>query len=317
MRHPKLLSLISIITNNSAENLNKKRENNMNKVAHRIYLTGLSFIVIIALVAITLKGYQYYKISLEERFFHPDHIILKPSGFWGHGMGIVGSLFMILGVSLYMARKRYRVFSRLGFLKHWLEFHIFLCTLGPILVLFHTAFKFGGIVAISFWSMVAVFLSGIIGRFIYIQIPRTIEGRELSLSEVRGMKGDISETLRNSIQLDEGSLKIIADSIRIKAELNNGNFIVRTFRKYLSDRNSLRNVRAVLKKNSLSKSHRIEVLKLVNSEISLNRRIERLTIMQNMFKYWHVAHLPFALVMLVIMVIHVAVTIVFGYRWIF
>ena len=87
-----------------------------------------------------------------------------------------------------MARKRYRILSRIGLLKHWLEFHIFLCTLGPILVLFHTAFKFGGLVAISFWSMVAVFLSGIIGRFIYLQIPRTIEGRELSLNEVRDMK---------------------------------------------------------------------------------------------------------------------------------
>jgi hypothetical protein len=30
-----------------------------------------------------------------------------------------------------------------------------------------------------------------------------------------------------------------------------------------------------------------------------------------------VAHLPFALVMLVIMIVHVIVTIVFGYRWIF
>jgi hypothetical protein len=39
--------------------------------------------------------------------------------------------------------------------------------------------------------------------------------------------------------------------------------------------------------------------------------------MQKLFKYWHVAHLPFALVMLVIMVVHVAVSIVFGYTWIF
>ena len=70
-------------------------------------------------------------------------------------------------------------------------FHIFLCTLGPILVLFHTSYKFGGLVVISFWSMVAVFLSGIIGRFIYIQIPRTIEGRELSLNEIREMKSDV------------------------------------------------------------------------------------------------------------------------------
>jgi hypothetical protein len=289
----------------------------MNKTAHRIYIIVLSLIVMLALAAIINKGYSYYKISLEERFFHPDHVILKPSGIWGHGMGIIGSLCMILGVSMYMARKRYRIFSRWGFLKHWLEFHIFLCTLGPILVLFHTSFKFGGIVAISFWSMVAVFLSGVIGRFIYIQIPRSIEGRELSLNEIRGMKGDIGDTLINSIQLDVESHKVIVDSIKVKSEHDQNNFLVRTFRKYWDDRKSLRKVRYVLKKNNLPKIQRKEMLDLVKNEISLNKRIERLTVMQNMFKYWHVAHLPFALVMLVIMVIHVGVTIVFGYRWIF
>jgi len=100
----------------------------MNKSAHRIYISILSIIVVIALAAIINKGYTYYRISMEERFFHPDHTTLKPSGLLGHGMGILGSFFMILGVSLYMARKRYRIFTRLGFLKHWLEFHIFLCT---------------------------------------------------------------------------------------------------------------------------------------------------------------------------------------------
>jgi hypothetical protein len=34
-------------------------------------------------------------------------------------------------------------------------------------------------------------------------------------------------------------------------------------------------------------------------------------------RYWHVAHLPFALIMLVIMLIHVAVALIFGYNWIF
>jgi len=289
----------------------------MNKTAHRIYLSVLSLIVVLALIVIISKGYAYYKISMEERYFNPDHNALKPSGIWGHGMGIIGSLFMILGVSLYMARKRYRIFSRIGILKHWLEFHIFLCTLGPILVLFHTSFKFGGIVAISFWSMVAVFLSGIIGRFIYIQIPRTIEGRELSLNEVRGLKGDIGDTLINSVQLDAESHRVIVESIKVKVELHHSNIFSRTIKKYLDDRKSLRTIKSVLKKNNLPKVHRVMVINLVKNEISLNRRIERLTLMQNMFKYWHVAHLPFALVMLVIMVIHVAVTIVFGYRWIF
>lgn len=291
--------------------------NIMNKTAHRIYIAGLSLIVLLVLLAIINKGFQYYNVSLEERFFHPDHTTLKPSGLLGHGMGIIGSLCMILGVSLYMVRKRYRMFSRVGILKHWLEFHIFLCTLGPILVLFHTAFKFGGIVAISFWSMVAVFLSGIIGRFIYIQIPRTIEGRELSLSEVRNMKGDISQKLNDSSGLDEASRSVIADSVKSRTEFSQTNSIVRFIKRITDDRRSLRKVKTVLKNNKLPKSQRAAILDLVRNEISLNRRIERLQLMQNLFKYWHVAHLPFALVMLVIMVIHVAVTIVFGYKWIF
>jgi hypothetical protein len=73
----------------------------------------------------------------------------------------------------------------------------------------------------------------------------------------------------------------------------------------------------VLKSNHIAHEQFKQIMNLVKSEISLNRRIERLNTMQNLFKYWHVAHLPFALVMLVIMVIHVVVTIVFGYRWIF
>jgi len=58
-------------------------------------------------------------------------------------------------------------------------------------------------------------------------------------------------------------------------------------------------------------------LKLLNQRYDKKLRIDRLQTMQMLFKHWHVAHLPFALIMLIIMVIHVAITITFGYRWIF
>ena len=286
-------------------------------IAHRIFLSTLVAIVFVATILLIFKGISYYNVSLEERVYHPDHALLKPSGTMGHGMGIIGSSFMIIGMLSYMIRKRYRLFSRLGLLKHWLEFHIFLCTLGPILVLFHTAYKFGGLVAISFWSMVAVFMSGIIGRFIYIQIPRSIEGRELSLNEVKEMKNDVAGIIRNTYTLDEESYNILVDSIKRKVELYRKNPIVRLVGKYLDDRKSIRSVKNVLKKNNLPEAENKKVLALVKDDIIINRRIERLDTMQNLFKYWHVAHLPFALVMLIIMTIHVAVTIVFGYRWIF
>lgn len=289
----------------------------MSETIHKIFIITLSVIVALTLFSLIYIGFSYYNTILEERFYHNDHNLLKPSGPLGHGLGIIGSLFMIIGVSSYMIRKRYRSLSRFGLLKHWLEFHIFMCTLGPIMVLFHTAFKFGGIVSISFWSMVAVFLSGVIGRFIYIQIPRTIEGRELNLNEVKELKGDIGEIITNVYNLDQESQDIIIASTQKKADVIQSNFLTRFFKKYREDGKTVKKIKSVLKKNNLSRIEEKDVMKLVKNEISLNRKIERLQTMQSLFKYWHVAHLPFALVMLVIMVIHVGVTLVFGYKWIF
>lgn len=268
----------------------------MNPTAHKLYLFILSSIVIVATVYLIYTGWSYYQTDLTERFYHEDYKVLKPSGSMGHGIGIFGSLFMIIGVASYMARKRFRFMSRWGLLKHWLEFHIFLCTLGPILILFHTSFKFGGLVAISFWSMVAVFLSGIAGRFIYLQIPRTIEGRQLSLNEVKDLKSNLSKVLEENYQFDSSVNENIENAV---------------------ENNKLRKVKKLLKEAQTSTSDRKKVLKLAKNEITLNKRIARLTRMQKLFEYWHIVHLPFAMVMLVIMIIHIGVAITFGYTWIF
>lgn len=248
-------------------------------------------------------GYSYYNTLLEERFYHPQHDWFKPSGAFGHGLGIVGTLMILFGVSIYIARKRYNFLSKYIRLKYLLEFHIFLCTLGPILILFHTAFKFGGIVSIAFWSMVAVVLSGVIGRFIYIQIPRTIEGRELSLNELKNMKSDLTDVLNEEFDLDDNTKLMI---VSFTNEQNSS-----------GNKKIIQNLKKVLKSENLPKKGRVSILKLVKNEISLSGKIARLQTMQRLFKYWHVAHLPFALIMLVIVIIHVGITLAFGYKWIF
>ena len=289
----------------------------MSQLAHRIYIYSLVAIVLLATIYLLYRGIPYYSTSIEERFYHPDHDLFKASGIFGHGLGIIGTLLILIGVFGYIARKRYNFLSRLGRLKYWLEFHIFLCSLGPILILFHTTFKFGGIVSISFWSMVAVVASGIIGRFIYIQIPRTIEGRELSLGEVKQLKGDVGEVLRTSYSIDEKSIHTILDSTKEQEKKAGESLLGRMVRKHFYDNETLRKVKRILRKNRLSRSDVRKVMQLIDNEISLNNRIERLQTMQQLFKYWHVAHLPFAVIMLIIMVIHVLVTVTFGATWIF
>jgi hypothetical protein len=287
----------------------------MTALAHKIYISTLVTIVLVVTILLFYHGVSYYSTSLEERFYHPKHDYFKPSGIYGHGLGIVGTLLIIIGVSIYILKKRYGWWPKFGRLKYWLEFHIFLCTLGPIMILFHTAFKFGGIVSVSFWSMVAVVASGVIGRFIYIQIPRTIEGRELSLNEVKGMKDNIEATIQENYNLDDNTLQTLKSASQ-KSEAS-GSLLVRIWKKYWQDRQSLNKIHKTLKNSGLSPKEITEVNKLFKNEISLNNKINRLQTMQNLFKYWHVAHLPFAVIMLIIMVIHVGVTLAFGYRWIF
>lgn len=285
----------------------------MQKATHRLYLILLTLMVAAAGIYLTALGWDYYQTGLEERFFHQSHELLKPSGLWGHGLGVAGTLLILGGVFGYMARKRYRFMRHWGLLKHWLEFHIFLCTLGPLMILFHTSFKFGGIVSISFWSMVAVFLSGIAGRFIYLQIPRSIEGRELSLNEVRGMRTGLSNEMKAATGMDSTLIAQLTSLTESAGTTSSRNYLAN----YLADRKLISQALNLMKQKGLAPPVKKKIKKLIASELSLNHRIARLQKMQQLFRYWHVAHLPFALVMLVIMVIHVVVTILFGFRWIF
>ena len=183
----------------------------MNKKLHLIYIGSFFVVGIAVLILLGINGYQYYSTPIEERFFDPSHAALKPSGGLGHGFGIIGTLMMIFGVAIYMLRKRTPKILGFGYLKHWLEFHIFLCTVGPILVLYHTAFKFGGIVSVSFWSMVLVVLSGVVGRFIYIQIPRTIQGKEIDINDLASMREELIEKMKLEMLFDVRLIKELDD----------------------------------------------------------------------------------------------------------
>lgn len=261
----------------------------MTKTLHRLSIAFYFIVVIITIVGLSYYGRNYYNLPIEDRYYTATgeinylNTLLNPNGYIGHNLGIYGTVLIVAGLFLYMARKRMKAFERIGVLKYWLEFHIFLTTLGSVMVLFHTSFKFGGLVSIGFWSLVIVWVSGVIGRFIYQQIPRTIEGRELSLQEVKDLKLNLDMELHNKYNINFSEIKSSKFS-QIKLKFISKNISRKDYRK---------------------------VKRLIRNERTLTRRIERLSMMQNLFRYWHVAHLPFALIMLIIMVIHVVVVLYF------
>lgn len=273
----------------------------MNKTVHTIYLWTMALIVIAVAIYLGYTGYSYYSTPLEERFYHPRHSWFKPSGLFGQGLGVIGTFLIFFGVSIYILHKRYTILGKWVRLKYLLEFHIFLCSLGPVLILYHTAFKFGGIVSIAFWSMVAVVASGVIGRFLYLQIPRTIEGRELSLQEVKNSQTDIQTVLSEKYHIDEESAIQFLNFI----DKSKGVTVTKS------------DLKKSLVNHQVPKTEQRKIFSMVKKERSLSKKIVRLEQMKKLFRYWHVAHMPFALIMLVIVVVHVIVAFTFGYRWIF
>lgn len=289
----------------------------MNQLAHRVFLLFLLFIGILTSGTIFFRNVDYYLLPMEERPFHPRYETLKPTGTESHGYGIIGTAMVVFGVVMYSSRKRLRALSQVGKIKYFLEFHIFLCLLGPVLVLYHTTFKFGGLVAVSFWSMAAVVASGIVGRYLYVQIPKGIHGDELSIKELDQESETLRHRLKEEYGLSDGDLRKIDALARPVKERSSIIGLLSFF--IMNDITRRAKIHAIIRHLQMKEidRHTIRMITLTaGKRIRLLQRISFLEELKNLFHYWHVIHLPFTIIMFVILIIHVGVAIAFGYTWI-
>jgi len=160
------------------------RENNertSHRRAHLFYFRTGTLI----LTWLTLKGWSYYLLSHTDRLSSPLHEMLRPAGRWGHGVGIVATLFMMSNF-LYPVRKRSRLLSGKGSIRGWLDFHMFVGFMSPLVIAFHAAFQSNNQLATgTAAALLTVVLTGIVGRFIYGMVP-SADGKALEISDVLG-----------------------------------------------------------------------------------------------------------------------------------
>lgn len=100
------------------------------------------------------------------------------SELFGHGIGILGFVLMLMTETLYSLRKRSRS-VRWGRMSSWLQFHIFTGLVGPYMVLLHSSWKFNGLAGATTLLTGIIVVSGFVGRYIFTRIPRTMDGLEI------------------------------------------------------------------------------------------------------------------------------------------
>lgn len=292
----------------------EKRPRSSKAIAWIIYLLAIA-----AIVWLIADGYSYYSTPYIERPHHPDYRALKPAGTRGLLYGYLGAGMMIF-MLIYSVRKRFHFLEKLSSLQSMLHFHIFLGIMGPLLIVLHTSFKVQGLVAVSFWSMVAVALSGFLGRYLYLQIPRNIQGSELTLLELERIKNDLTYQLTTRFKLDSPIItKLENVTTRFASGFKGG--AVKAVMLLLADdlfrfMARRRFTRDVMRAVPLPRKELREFTRLAFERALLQRRVTLLGQIQQIFHYWHVIHKPFAIIMYLIMFVHIGVAIWTGYGWV-
>lgn len=295
------------------------------ELGHRIRvwiaaLTSLTF-----LLALAIYGADYYILPINERPFSNKYPLLKPGGVIGLKLGILGTLLFFF-IFLYALRKVIPWLGRFGTARRWMDFHVIAGVTAPIVIAFHASFKFQGIAGVAFWIMLAVALSGIIGRYLYSQIPRSLSAAELSLSELQSSEQELTDNLsRQSLysadQLNKilkvpspehlrriGALLALGEMIALNLRLP---FQVAALRRAsCSFTSNLRTLGGILRTPNPEVEY---VVLLVEQKASLSRRIVFLNHTHRVFHLWHVIHRPFSYAFAVLAVIHIVVVMGLGF----
>lgn len=307
-----------VITSTNAVSIEKAEHESVTSRPRLVFLSILYLLTFALLAWLFAEGYSYYATPLTDRPHHEGYRLYRSAGTAGLAYGIAGSAMMIL-MLIYSIRKRTRWLGRSIPLRYLLDFHIYLGVIGPLLIVLHTSFKVQGLVAVSFWSMVAVAVSGYFGRYLYSQIPRNMMGNELTLQDIERTSTEMTEDIRRRFALDDAMLIRVDQLFASKLIHRHKGALASVVSLMFDDL-----LRPLLRRRLRRKLTAIVVLpgrqggeffEMSFRRAILRRRVALLAQVQMLFHYWHVIHKPFAIVMYIIMAIHIGVALWTGYGW--
>jgi hypothetical protein len=207
-----------------------------------------------------------------------------------------------------------------------MDFHVILGVTAPIVIAFHASFKFNNIAGVAFWIMLAVALSGVGGRYLYAQIPQSLNAAQASYQELEASEDSLSDALKGqSVYSTEKLARIFAmpsaESVRKSSMLGAIlQMVVLDIRRPFQIA-SLRRQASTFGEKVASLgglistgNARVEnIVALIRQKASLSKRILFLDRSERVFHLWHVIHRPFSYAFAVLALIHIVNAIRLGY----
>jgi len=266
-----------------------------------------------------LYGYSLLFATLCGGLLLRNEKLVNPQDGLGYWLGIVGGSLMLV-LLLYPAGKRSAILQRMGLVKHWFRIHMIFGLLGPLLILYHCNFSVSAMNSkVALYSMLAVSISGLIGRYFYTRIHRGLYGKRAGIEELRD---EITDALSNSRGLAAIMPRFIGELHTVSADLMGNEFtrgismrrsllwiakyyVVRV-RLYLTIRRELRN-RAM--GSDTVRTNTVNLGKTANAyatqQVRLMRQVAQLSLFERLFSLWHVFHMPLFILLVISALVHV------------
>lgn len=286
---------------------------------HRKLMTAILIIALGALTALAIYGESYYRLSQADRPTSAKHYLLKPGGVLGINLGLLGVL-LLCGIFLYPLRKRWAWLRRQGNSKHWLDHHVVLGVVAPVCIAFHASFKFHGLAGIAFWVMVAVSVSGFVGRYLYAQVLVQVAAAEFSLREFQAAlerqrivsQADLRRLLLHLPAANRVShwSALTAVIYMVACDLARPFRIARLRMKVTGIEATLQSLSGF---PSAQNAQFERVIVLARKQALLSRRLLFLSHAQRVFRLWHVLHRPFSYAFAVLALLHIVVAMLLGF----
>lgn len=204
---------------------------------------------------------------------------------FSYWIAVAGGSMMLL-VFLYPLRKHLPAARRWGAARAWLWLHIAFGLLGPWLILLHSTFRIGSLNAgVALASMAVVVLSGVIGRFLYLRVNQDLAAERRALRALSQAEAPEVEAL-------------LAGFERLALERHGD--LYRLLRLPWLRRRTERQCRPLLRGSANR-----PVRQRVRERLAAAQRVAQVGAWERLFALWHVAHLPFVVLLVVSAIVHV------------
>ena len=248
-----------------------------------------------------------------------DEYLLTAESGLGYLLGILGGSMMLL-LLLYPLRKKARFMRNFGPVKYWFRLHMTFGVLGPVCILYHCSFRLGAINSnVALICMLIVAGSGLIGRYLYMNIHHGLYGSKATLDELRRDAAMLRQELAERVSFAPQLLERL-DAFECSALAVHGNVFVRGLRSFLLGfgawrlRVALRrSIRAELRRQAATgtltpaelQTLRRSLHRHVSARLESVRKVAGLSVYERLFSAWHVLHFPLFLMLVISGIVHV------------